>query len=237
MGESGRPEIVPDMANAPDNASETEHGLPAAIMDAARMRLAKLPLVTHALEIAGRDWPVVAVADQSALTAVSDDLEHFPFGLMLWDAAPVLAAELPRHIKNGQTMLELGAGVGLAGLVARALGAEVVQTDHSAEALALCARNAEINGLSGVALALADWLSWNSDRRFDLIVGSDILYDADLHAPVLAVLERSLAPGGRVLLSDPGRSTTPAFVSMLEKAGWIVDRRRRRVPSLARPSS
>ena len=58
MGESGRPEIVPDMANAPDNASETEHGLPAAIMDAARMRLAKLPLVTHALEIAGRDWPV-----------------------------------------------------------------------------------------------------------------------------------------------------------------------------------
>lgn len=223
------------MADQLDNALGHAGGVRPEVLETARIRLARLPLVAHALEIGGRDWEIEAVADQSALTAVADELQHFPFGLMLWEAAPVLAEDLVASgaVGAGRSVLELGAGVGLTGLVAAALGASVVQTDHSIEALALAALNAARNRVTGTVQAPGDWLHWQEERRFDVILGSDILYDAGLHGPVLSILERNLAPGGRVLLSDPGRSTTPAFLALLASAGWRVERKRRRVPSLA----
>ncbi len=208
--------------------------LPNELADAAA-RLARLPLVTHEIDIAGRDWQIQAVADQSSLTAVADEFRHFPFGLLLWDAAPVLAGALAARGTSlaGTSVLELGAGVGLVGLVSRACGAQVRQTDHGLEALALCQANARRNGLDGIEWALADWTDWREPERFDLIVGSDILYEPELHAPVLAILAGNLASGGRVLLSDPGRTTTPRFLAALEAAGWQIARRRRRVPALS----
>lgn len=203
-------------------------------LTAAATLLARLPLVTHHLEIGGRDWAIEAVADQSALTGLADEFAHFPFGLLLWDAAPVLAGALAARGAelSGKCVLELGAGVGLCGLVARWCGAELLQTDHGAEALALCQANARRNGITGMRWAEVDWRNWHATETFDLIMGSDILYEPDLHANVMSVLAGSLAPGGHVLLTDPGRSTTPRFISRLEAAGWQLTRRRQRVPAL-----
>jgi predicted nicotinamide N-methyase len=197
-------------------------------------RLAALPRVVHEMEIAGRRWHLEAVADQSALTAVADDCDAFPFGLLLWEAAPVLAGVLADRAATlaGRHVLELGCGVGLAGLVAGGAGARVTQTDHAAEALLLARANAERNGVDGIVQALADWTDWRERRRFDLVIGSDILYEAGLHAALLAILERNLQPGGRVLLTDPGRTTTPAFLARMEQAGWHVERRSREVPAV-----
>jgi predicted nicotinamide N-methyase len=206
---------------------------PSSIPPAAAARLAALPRVVHAVEIAGRTWSIEAVADQSALAARADAFAHFPFGLLLWDSAPVLAAALEGCTDlAGRRVLELGCGVGLVGLVAAALGGQVVQTDHGAEALALAAANAARNGIDGTTQRVADWRSWPDLGRFDLIAGSDLLYDADLHAPLLDVLDRSLAPGGHVMLSDPGRPTAPAFLAALRRCGWTISRRRKRVPAL-----
>ena len=197
-----------------------------------------LPLLTptYEFDIAGRRWTIHAVRDQEALLAASETLETFPFGLMLWESAPVLAealAERPQLVA-GRRVLELGAGVGLAGLVARHLGAaQVRQTDTSEEALALCAMNAELNEIEGIDIARGDWTDWRDDALYDLIIGSDILYDRAAHAPVMAILARNLAPGGRVLLTDPGRMDTPAFIAALESEGWTVTRTVRMYPALA----
>jgi predicted nicotinamide N-methyase len=201
--------------------------------------LARLPLIVHEIEIGGRDWRIEAVEDQSALSARSEEFEHFPFGLLLWDSAPVLAGALFEQpdLVAGKTVLELGAGVGVAGLVAAALGGRVTQTDHGREALALCQSNAASNGIAGIEWAMADWTDWREERRYGVILGSDILYEADHHQPLARILERNLAPGGRVLLSDPGRTSTPKFLTLLESGGWQLARRRRRVPAItpARP--
>jgi len=194
-----------------------------------------LPLVLHDIEAGGRTWRVEAVADQSRLAAMSDRFVHFPFGLLLWDSAPVLAAALAerRHDIAGRSVLELGAGVGLAGIVARALGADVLQTDHAAEALALAAANAQRNGVEGITRAIADWTDWRVERQFDLIIGSDILYEPALHDALQAVLVRNLTAEGRLLLTDPGRSTTPAFIGRLETTGWSVTEQRRTAAAIA----
>lgn len=197
--------------------------------------LSRLPLVVHEIEIGGRDWRIEAVEDQSALTEQSEAFEHFPFGLLLWDSAPVLAGALAAQPEwvAGKPVLELGAGVGVAGLVAAALGGRVRQTDHGREALARCQRNAALNGIAGVAWALADWTDWRDETRYDVILGSDILYEAELHPALAAIFARNLAPGGRVLLTDPGRTNTPRFLALLEAEGWRIEKRRKRVPALS----
>jgi methylase of polypeptide subunit release factors len=97
---------------------------------------------------------VLRVKDQDALIArveTEEDLENFPFGLMLWASAVALTEAIPHG--EGRRLLELGAGVGLAGLVARTRGWDVIQTDYDGQALALCQQNAVRNGITGTHLA------------------------------------------------------------------------------------
>lgn len=188
-----------------------------------------LPLVTFTPRIGSRTWQIAAVRDQDALLAAADRFAEFPFGLLLWESAPALANALVGGALGdltGRSVLELGAGCGLAGLVAASLGAEVCQTDHIAEALALCRHNAEANAISGVDLALADWLRWTDTGTYDVILGADVVYDRAVFEPLLAIFDRNLTPDGRVLLADPCRLDTPAFLDLARQAGWVVDQQR-----------
>lgn len=196
-------------------------------------RLATLPLHTFEIAAAGRLWSIEAVRDQDALLQSADRFGAFPYGLLLWDSAVALADELAgmgglaaRHV------LELGAGVGLAGLAARAQGAEVVQTDLGPEALELSRRNAARNGLDGIKTRVGDWDRWDDACCYDLIIGSDILYDVSAHEPVLAILQRNLKAGGTAILTDPGRPLTPGFVTLLEVSDFETSRHARRVAAV-----
>lgn len=204
----------------------------AAAVEAAA-RLSTLPLQTFQIAAGGRQWSIMAVRDQDALLQSADQFGVFPYGLLLWDSAVALADTLAgMDSLAARRVLELGAGVGLAGLAARARGAEVVQTDHGREALELCRRNAILNHLDGIATRTGDWDRWDDTSRYDLIVGSDILYDVEAHAPVLAILQRNLQVGGKVILSDPGRPLTPGFVALLEASNFDILQHTRRVPAV-----
>ncbi|MDX2287731.1 MAG: methyltransferase domain-containing protein [Hyphomicrobiaceae bacterium] len=198
--------------------------------------LARLPVRSMAITAGGYAWQVDAVVDQAALLTAAEDFEVFPFGLMLWEAAIGLSdhlAERCARLLAQRSVLEIGAGVGLAGLVAARLGARVVQTDHSAEALALCRRNAARNAIVGVTQRRADWLAWPDDLvGFDVLLGSDVLYDPPQHAAVLAIAVVSLAPGGTLILSDPSRAGTDAFVARLADTGFRVTETVRPIPAL-----
>ena len=133
---------------------------------------------------------------------------------------------------RGAEVLELGAGTGVGGIVAAGLGAHVVQTDHSLEALALCRRNALSNGITGLALRHGDWTDWTDGRAYDVVIGADILYEPALYGDVLQVLEVAVRPGGAALLTDPGRIHAGQFVGELRAAGFNVRIERRFVDAL-----
>src|SRR5438874_13269890 len=113
----------------------------------------KVPLETAAVPIGDRVWKITCVQSQEALLDAAESFAHFPYGFLLWESAVGLARLLAARpeLVSGKRALELGAGAGLPGLVARSLGAEVWQTDHQPDALALARYNAWQNGVEGLS--------------------------------------------------------------------------------------
>jgi predicted nicotinamide N-methyase len=181
----------------------------------------------YCLNESGREWRVLHVGavisrDEEAEYLLSP-IEHLPYGVTLWAASICLAHDLAgRDGLNSKSVLELGAGTGLPGIVAASRGARLVQTDNNKAALALAKRNLEHNGLTTAEQRQVDWANWNDRGRYDLIIGSDILYSKEMHPHLRLIFESNLAPNGRVLLSDPFRSTAINFLETLERNDWSI---------------
>jgi predicted nicotinamide N-methyase len=198
---------------------------------------ARYPLVDIPVTAAGHTWTVTAVQDQDALireVKTTADLEHFPYGLMLWASAVGLAERLAQEpdLIRGRRVLEIGAGIGFAGMVARWLGADLTQTDYQTDALALCRHNATQNGVTNITWEIADWRNLPPTLRdFDLVIGADVLYERTLHPALAEIFPRLLAPGGQILLSDPIRPQALEFLEQLEKTrAWFLRLEGMRVP-------
>jgi predicted nicotinamide N-methyase len=146
--------------------------------------------------------------------------ERMPYWAKLWPGSFALADyQAEQGSLAGKSVLELGCGLALNGMLAARLGGSVTVTDWFREAMALAEVNAALNG---VALDTV-WMDWNhppTDRRYDLILGADLLYERRNHAPILAALPLLLAPGGVALFSDPGRPHLPAFRADLAAGQW-----------------
>ena len=108
------------------------------------------------------------------------------------------------------------------GIAAASLGARVVQTDNNLVALHLARRNLDRNGIAAVEQRQANWTEWSDEVQYDRIIGSDILYSAEMHPHLRRIFESNLAEGGRVLLSDPFRATSLRMMEDMERSGWSV---------------
>lgn len=146
-----------------------------------------------------------------------------PYWAEAWAAAETTANELAATVKPDMRVMDLGCGLGLTGAVAAARGARVMMADHAPPALLF----AELNTWpwrEHVEICRVDWRNdvWTGDR-YDLIVGSEVIYDR-VDWPYLERFWRvRLADGGNVLLSEGGRLTGDEFSDWIESRGWHVD--------------
>jgi methyltransferase-like protein 23 len=188
----------------------------------------EFPLHEYRLRLAGREWSILHTNAVLSLEEEGRFLrelrDRLPYGVVLWPAAIALAHEVASRAEHfaGRRVLELGAGTGLPGIVAASLGGQVLQTDRQELALTVCRRNGERNGAPAISYRLADWTSWEEGETFDWILGSDILYGETLHPHLRRIFETSLAPGGRVLLTDPFRQVSMRLLEELERDGWRI---------------
>ncbi len=115
---------------------------------------------------------------------------ELPFWAKIWPASVIISHYIQSlEVRPGKSMLEIGAGVGVSGLFAAAHGFEVVISDINPEALLFTRINILKNALSGAATVReVDFARDRLDKRFDFILGSEILYIEDLHRPLIKFL-------------------------------------------------
>jgi len=184
------------------------------------------PLEEVQLRLDDRTWKILHIgailSQEDERRFLTEEERRIPYGVVLWPSAIALGHEVAARKLAGKRVLELGAGTGLPGIVAAARGAGVVQTDRHEVALHLSRRNAERNGVTTIEHRAADWTAWTDRERYDCILGADVLYGELLHAPLRAIFEANLAPGGEILIADPFREASFALLERMESDGWKV---------------
>lgn len=151
-----------------------------------------------------------------------------PYFGTLWPSARGLARWLGEHPDwlAGRTVLELGCGLALPALVAARLGARVIACDAHPDVPPFLARNTALSN-TAIEYMQVDWsdpaqLASLCERvgAVDLVVGSDLLYEAHLATTLPVALASLCRPGTRVLLADPGRPHLQLAVNALEGLGF-----------------
>lgn len=131
-------------------------------------------------------------------------------------------------------VMDLGCGMGLAGVAAARLGANVLFADLESPALLF----AQLNSLGQPGRCRARKVNWQTDRlneQFDLILGADIVYDRSQWQYLAPFFNAHLAPAGTVLLGEPGRSSGEEFVPWIAAQGWQVQRHQQPLPGSPQP--
>ena len=156
--------------------------------------------------------------------------ERLPFWADLWPASIALAREvcLQRSLA-GKRVLELGCGLGLAGIAAAGAGARVTFSDYEPDALLFTRFNVYTNlgeaGSASADIRLLDWRDTSLAGQYDVILGADILYERRVFTALAVLFRRMLQTGGYVLLSDPNRSTGKEFFASAKAQGFNVEER------------
>ncbi len=175
----------------------------------------------------------VAEDIEDLITDLSDE-DKVPCWADIWPAAHGLAYYLwdSPEVGVGKRVMELGAGMGLPGIVCGLKGAQVTLSDFNSTALEMAAANARLNQLQ-VELLQEDWRSFQCQDKFDLLLASDILYDPKLNPYLGQIFFRNLKPEGAVLIAHPDRKATREFVESCGQYGLLEKERLTRVVELS----
>lgn len=150
--------------------------------------------------------------------------EYMPYWAQPWPGAILLAETLTGMERgNGRGAIEIGCGVGVVSLVAAKCGWNVVASDYDEDAIAFAEWNAARNGIALAACRLVDYRVPLESPEYDLVLGSDLLYERKKSEPVAAWVSSALRPGGLGLLSDPNRAAAEEFPEYGRRAGMQVE--------------
>ncbi len=145
----------------------------------------------------------------------------WPLFGVLWPSARVLALEMTTLALSGQRILEVGCGLALASLVLHRREGDVTGSDCHPLVPAFLAHNLELNALGAMPYERANWGRTNPDLgRFDLIIGSDVLYEAGQPGVLSRFIDEHLERDGRVMLVDPNRRQRARFSRDMEDRGF-----------------
>ncbi len=149
----------------------------------------------------------------------------------LWPSSIILAESLLDHPVEGKRILETGCGLALASLVLHSRGAHIVASDYHPLAADFLEENLRINGLPPLPFVQADWSAETSDLGlFDLIVGSDLLYEPNQPELLAGFISRHAQAHSQVIIVDPGRKQDGKFSRLMAELGFSLEVERPRTP-------
>ena len=165
------------------------------------------------------------------------------FGL-LWPSGARLAERLARRpVRAGERILELGCGLALSSLVGHRRGADMTASDCHPLAATFLAENVRLNGLLPLKYRHGHWghrpLDSDFDHaapvssppriadvaltgRFELLIGSDILYERDEDGALADFIDRHAAAKAEIWVVDPNRGNRAHFHRHMASLGFVL---------------
>lgn len=172
---------------------------------------------------------------EAAALGISD--AAWPLFGLVWPAGQALAAAVAdRPVREDEHILEIGCGLALASLVCHRRGAQVTASDCHPLAGAFLSENVRLNDLPPLRYRHGDWAAPQTAElapvcaqgprlqgRYELIMGSDVLYERDEAGVLPSFIERHAAERGEVLIVDPNRGNRAAFTRRMREQGYRLD--------------
>lgn len=165
-----------------------------------------------------------------AAEALGISSAQWPLFGQVWPSGLHLAAAMAvRPLPEGERILEIGCGLALASLVCHRRGAEVTASDIHPLAGAFLLENLRLNELAPMRYCHGDWSedavaavdgAPRVQGRFDLIIGSDVLYERDDGGALAAFIDKHALPRCELLIVDPNRGNRAAFTRRMAALGF-----------------
>jgi predicted nicotinamide N-methyase len=142
------------------------------------------------------------------------------FGI-LWDSGEVLAHLMFEYEIEGKRILEVGCGIALTSLVLNHRSADITATDYHPEAEGFLQKNVKLNDGREIPFVRTGWADDDSSLgKFDLIIGSDLLYESEHVELLAAFIEQHARLHCEVLVVDPGRGNHARFSKQMKDLGY-----------------
>jgi predicted nicotinamide N-methyase len=124
-------------------------------------------------------------------------------------------------------VLEIGCGLALASLVIHRRLGDITASDCHPLTEDFLVRNTRLNGLPTLKYQTGHWAKVNPDLgEFDLIIGSDVLYERDHPEQLSDFIEVHAAARAEVLIVDPNRGNRAAFSRCMGRRGYDLTEQR-----------
>jgi 2-polyprenyl-3-methyl-5-hydroxy-6-metoxy-1,4-benzoquinol methylase len=112
----------------------------------------------------------------------------------------------------GKRVLEIGCGIGLCSIVLHRMGIDITASDYHPRVREFLERNVLGNGLPPIKYQTGNWDEENLELgTFDVMIGSDILYQPDHACLVSRFIDRHSSDDVEVVVGDPGRANRSKF--------------------------
>lgn len=171
----------------------------------------------------------LAVAEKLGISSAAWPL----FGLV-WPSGLQLAASMAaRPLVAGERILEIGCGLALASLVCHRRESDVTASDRHPLAEAFLDENLRLNHLPPLPYRHGEWTARSASSvpngeeaqpivrgLFDLIIGSDVLYERDDDATLAGFIGHHAQPAAEIWIVDPNRGNRPAFNRQMMDLGY-----------------
>lgn len=149
----------------------------------------------------------------------------WPLFGQVWPSGIILADLMDRQRIEGLRILEIGCGLALASLVISRRGADITASDYHPLAHEFLDKNVALNGFPTIPFILGDWSKIHLTLgKFDLIIGSDILYEPDHPALLANFIHRHSKADVEIIIIDPDRGRHSKLNSAMHALGYRCSR-------------
>ena len=142
------------------------------------------------------------------------------FGLV-WPSARKMADVMQTWPIADLRILEIGCGLGLASLVIHRRLGNVTASDYHPYTQRFLSANLLLNDMHTLPYVSGHWERANPLLgEFDLIIGSDVLYERDHPQHLAGFIQRHAAAHAQVLIIDPNRGNRAVFHKAMKNNGF-----------------